>query len=152
MLQTVTMTPVKFLSSSTPAVKLFRLQIVTAGNVEPVVLLVIEMVVDVGLLIRNWIRSLMAYRQPPAAASKIMSQNRRLIIEFPLQILATPWAVVDSMYSLNVDVSLLNNLSFQTAILDVVVRVSNRKYEGKQNHSAAAFSSRTHLGKLQSTL
>ena len=34
----------------------------------------------------------------------------------------------------------------------IIVRVSNRKYEGKQNHSAAAFSSRTHLGKLQSTL
>ena len=31
-------------------------------------------------------------------------------------------------------------------------RVSNRKYEGMQNHSAAAFSSRTHLGKLQITL
>ena len=31
-------------------------------------------------------------------------------------------------------------------------RVSNRKYEGVQNHSAAAFSSRTHLGKLQITL
>ena len=35
---------------------------------------------------------------------------------------------------------------------EATVRVSNRKYEGKQNHSVAAFSSRTHLDKLQSTL
>ena len=43
----------------------------------------------------------------------------RLIMDFPVKILSTPWAVVDSMYFLNVEESLLNNLSLQV-ILDEV--------------------------------
>ena len=49
----------------------------------------------------------------------IMSQNSRLTIDFPMKILTTPLAEVDSTYFLNVDVSLLSSLSFQLGILDV---------------------------------
>ena len=48
----------------------------------------------------------------------IISQKTRLIIDLPWKILTTPFAEVDSMYFLNVEISLFSNLSFQIGILD----------------------------------
>ena len=60
-------------------------------------------------------------------------------------------AMIDEFDTDNDGESKLNTVNLEIFVIKYF-RVSNRKYEGKQNHSAAAFSSRTHLGKLQSTL
>ena len=72
------------------------------------------------------IRLLMLYRHPAIAPRNMTAQNSRLIVDLPLKMRTTPWAVVDSTYFVNFLLSFLHICSPQESSTSFFCSMSHK--------------------------